>query len=205
MYAIRSYYAYDESPNHSGLFRTGMPDTLVMHFTLGDTYTSSVNWLKNPNAKASAHLVVGRKGEVVQLVPFNQIAWHAGASQWNGRSGLNNYSIGIEIANAGILSKRSDGYYTTFGKRIDNDQVVLAPHKNGGPERAWEAYTPTQMAVVEQLCEALIANYPISELVGHDDIAPGRKFDPGPAFPIESLRSKILFGRKDEEERTLVV
>lgn len=192
-------FRFDASDNHSGLFSHGLPDTIVMHYTAGASYGSSVNWLKNKRAKASAHLVVGRKGEVVQLVPFNSIAWHAGQSQWRGRVGLNKYSIGIEIANAGLLERRVNGYYTSFGRKVPDEKVVIARHKHHDDEQAWEAYTSEQIEIVEELCVALMDEYPIKEIVGHDDIAPKRKKDPGPAFPLEALRNRLLYTRADDE------
>ncbi len=195
-------FAFEATENHSGMFAAGYPDTIVIHYTAGASYRSSVNWLKDKRAMASAHLVVGRKGEVVQLVPFNTIAWHAGRSQWNGRTRLNNYSIGIEIANAGLLERRANGYYTSYGTKVPDDQVVLAQHKHGDVEQAWEAYSIEQLNMVEDLCLALMEAYPIKEIVGHDDIAPHRKTDPGPAFPLEAMRNRLLAGRADVDTET---
>ncbi|WP_462319071.1 N-acetylmuramoyl-L-alanine amidase [Marinilabilia sp.] len=192
--------SYEESPNCSGPFANELPDTIVIHYTAGSSLSSSVNWLTNPQAKASAHLVIGKSGEIVQLVPFNIKAWHAGRSIWKGRQGLNHFSIGIELDNAGMLEKRADGFYTCFGKRIDNSQVVLAPHKNGREEKAWEAFTEKQIDAVEKICLILKEEYPITEIVGHDDIAPKRKTDPGPAFPLQNLRNNVLIGRADNHE-----
>ncbi|MGM0376328.1 MAG: N-acetylmuramoyl-L-alanine amidase [Bacteroidota bacterium] len=194
--------SFEESPNHSEPFPADLPDTIVIHYTAGSSLRSSVNWLKNPRAKASAHLVVGRTGNIVQLVPFNIKAWHAGQSRWKNRTGLNHYSIGIEIDNAGMLEKRADGYYTYFGKRIDNSQAVLATHKHQNTETPWEAFTQKQLETVEMLCMELKEQYNIREITGHDDIAPGRKTDPGPAFPLKSVRDRILLGRKEDEQET---
>lgn len=191
--------SYHESPNCGGSFPSELPDTIVIHYTAGSSLSTSVSWLSNPQAQASAHLVIGKSGEIVQLVPFNTKAWHAGQSSWKGRSGLNHYSLGIELDNAGMLEKRADGFYTYFGKRIDNSQVVLSSHKYGGEEKAWEAFTEKQIEAVEKVCLLLKENYPVSEIVGHDDIAPKRKTDPGPAFPLNNLRDKVLLGRAVDE------
>lgn len=189
-----------ESPNQSGVFAAGLPDTIVIHYTGGSSLDSSVDWLRRPAAQASAHLVVGKTGKIVQLVSFNKIAWHAGRSKWKNRTGLNKYSIGIEIDNAGLLEKRADGtYYTSFGRIINDNKVVLAPHKNDSALGAWEAYTDKQMDAVADICSMLMEQYPITEIVGHDDISPGRKIDPGPAYPMKELRDTILIGRKEEE------
>lgn len=190
--------SFQETPNVSGPFKSGLPDTIVIHYTAGSSLKSSASWLQNPNAKASAHLVVGKAGEIIQLAPFDVRTWHAGRSSWKGRSGLNQYSIGIEIDNAGPLTQTPDGYMTHFSKLVDNKNVVLATHKLDSNERGWEAYTSQQIELVEEICLALKEVYNISEIVGHDDIAPSRKRDPGPAFPMESLQSKVLFGRNED-------
>ena len=191
---------FKQTPNTSGNFNDGLPDTVVLHYTAGSSLDSAVNWLTNKKAQASAHFVVGKNGKVVQLAPLNVITWHAGKSRWKNRSSLNYCSIGIEIDNAGILEKRAAGYFTYFDKQIENEKVVLARHKNRTTEAAWEAYTVEQLKAVEALCTLLIEQYNIKELVGHDDIAPDRKTDPGPAFPLQSLRDRILLGRKDDNE-----
>jgi N-acetylmuramoyl-L-alanine amidase len=82
------------------------PDTIVLHYTAGGNADSAVQTFKNPLTRTSAHLIIGQDGKVIQMVPFNKIAWHAGESQYEGRTGFNKYSIGIEIDNAGPLEKR---------------------------------------------------------------------------------------------------
>jgi len=190
--------SFEETPNVSGPFPGGLPDTIVIHYTAGSSLTSSASWLRNPQANASAHLVVGKNGQVVQLAPFNIKTWHAGRSSWKGRSGLNQYSIGIEIDNAGVLKQSPDGYYTNFSKKVDSENVVIAKHKLDSEIKGWEAYTEEQIYVVEQICLALKAAYPIAEIVGHEDIAPSRKRDPGPAFPMLALQSKVMIGRNED-------
>jgi len=190
--------SFEETPNVSGPFVSGLPDTIVIHYTAGSSLTSSANWLRNPQANASAHLVVGKSGEVIQLAPFNIKTWHAGRSSWKGRSGLNQYSIGIEIDNAGVLKQSPDGYYTSFSKKVNPENVVIAKHKLDIEVKGWEVYTPEQIEVVEQICLALKQAYPIIEIVGHEDIAPSRKRDPGPAFPMVALQSKVMIGRNED-------
>ncbi len=76
---------YIRSPNVGG---TLDPKYLVMHYTAGQTAEGAVSWLTNKISKASAHLVVGRDGEVTQLVRFNRIAMHCGPSHWDGLTGM---------------------------------------------------------------------------------------------------------------------
>ena len=84
--------------NRQGL---GVPDMIILHYTAGTSAESSAKFLVRPDVKASAHVVIGRDGQVIQLVPFNIEAWHAGKSSYRGRNELNHYSIGIELDNLG--------------------------------------------------------------------------------------------------------
>ena len=192
--------SHQHSPNTSGTFGTGLPDTIVIHFTGGRSAASSANWLCDPKAKASAHVIIGKKGEIIQLVPFDTVAWHAGRSAWDGRSGLNHYSIGIELDNPGRLEQRAEGYYTWFGTRVADGLVTQATHRNEAVPTYWQAYTEAQVAVTEQLCDLLIATYPIQWILGHEEISPGRKVDPGPAFPLDKLRNNLLYQDRHHED-----
>jgi hypothetical protein len=73
------------------------PDTVILHYTAGSSAASSAAWLTDLTVKASAHVVIGKDGEIYQLVPFDTIAWHAGTSAYGGRTAFNNFSIGIVI------------------------------------------------------------------------------------------------------------
>jgi N-acetylmuramoyl-L-alanine amidase len=190
-----SAYDYRESPNRSGILR---PAYLVMHYTAGPSAASSINWLTSPDAKASAHLVIGRDGSITQLVPFNRVAWHAGKSRWDGLTGLNNLSVGIELDNAGILTRTGSRWKAWFGSLYDDDDVIEAVHKHGGPLRGWHSYTEPQITAAREVGTLLVRHYKLKDVIGHDDIAPGRKQDPGPAFPMDSFRSALM-GRQDSD------
>jgi N-acetylmuramoyl-L-alanine amidase len=153
---------------------------LVIHFTSGASAESSIEFWRTPAAKgASAHIVIDRDGTVYQCRPFNQTCGHAGVSAWKGFKGLNSCSIGIELANAGDDEKLA-AKWGKFG--------VTAKHKNGGPLQKWEGYPPAQIGACLAVSEALVARYNLDDVVGHEDIAPSRKNDPGPAFPMGELR-----------------
>lgn len=163
----------------------GMPTrrALVIHFTAGATAKSSIDWWRRSGA-ASAHIVIERDGTIYQCRPFNKTAGHAGISAWTdpntGRrfTSLNHCTIGIELANGG------DAYPRKFSKL----EPVRARHKHGGPEKEWECYPEEQLAACRELSRALVERYNLDDIVGHDDVSPGRKVDPGPAFPMDDLR-----------------
>lgn len=192
---------YKASPNHGGPFANGLPDAIIIHFTAGASAESSAKWLCNPQAKASAHVVVGRDGSITQLVPFNTVAWHAGTSSFGERNGYNKFSIGIEIDNPGRLRKTEAGtFQAAFGRTYSADQVIKAVHRNEHAESYWLAYTEAQLDAVFELCATLCETYKICEILGHEEIAPGRKDDPGPAFPLDRLRQRLLFKGRDQDE-----
>lgn len=183
---------YQQTP-HGG--RVLKPRFLVLHYTAGRSFESAVAWFRNPKAKASAHLVVGRGGELCQMQPFNKTCWHAGVSCWKNFRGLNDYAIGIEIDNPGLLQKNEKGvWHAWFGKTYAPDEVMAAKHHLGGEFHGWHLYTPQQIEMVLEIASELHAHYKFDDILGHEDISWPRKTDPGPAFPLQNIKAKI-FGR----------
>ena len=182
-----------ESPNQGGPFASGNLDTIVIHYTDSATPRDAIDTLCDPERKVSAHLVVGRDESVAQLLPFDTVGWHAGESRWQGRSALNQYSIGVEIDNAGRLEECQDGRYVAwFGKEYPAEEMVHAIHRNESEPSCWHRFATAQVELVERLCALLIAVYGIDTIVGHEEIAPDRKHDPGPAFPLDEMRDRLF-------------
>lgn len=92
------YATWRPSPNHGGIIT---PELVVIHYTGSNSLVGAMSWLCSPAARVSAHLVISKSGQVFQLVPFNVAAWHAGKSEYSGRSGVNQFSIGIEHVGLG--------------------------------------------------------------------------------------------------------
>ncbi|MBX9991309.1 N-acetylmuramoyl-L-alanine amidase [Phreatobacter oligotrophus] len=169
------------------------PAYLVLHYTAGLTAASAIGWFLDPKAKASAHLVIGRDGAVTQMMAFDRSAWHAGVSAWAGLSGLNSHSIGIEMVNAGKLVRGPAGGWRTWtGEPVPEADVLIARHRNEPAEAAWHRYSEAQVATVTAIGAALHAAYRFKGVVGHEDIAPRRKVDPGPAFPLKEVAARIM-------------
>jgi len=163
---------------------------LVIHFTAGASGQSSIDFWRTPAAKgASAHIVIERDGRIIQCRPFNRTCGHAGASKWKdpktGKlyTSLNNCSIGIELANAG-----NDDDALKWAQRQPGCTTIKARHRNGGPQVEWEVFPSAQLAACLMLSQLLVAHYHLDDVTGHDCIAPARKDDPGPAFPMASIR-----------------
>ncbi len=186
-----------KSPNTGGDLK---PDSIIIHYTAGRDAESSIRTLVNPKVKASAHLVVGRDNSVTQLVPFNVVAWHAGKSSLGGRTGFNQFSIGIEIDNAGVLTRQGNVYSSWFGRAYQEKDVLRAVHRNETVRKYWHRYTEEQITLVQEICAALIEAYDIDAIWGHEEISPGRKIDPGPAFPLDKMRQRLLLGHRDEDD-----
>lgn len=177
----------------SGTFKPGNLRFVVIHYTAGVNFDADVKTLSTADVQASCQLVVSPEGKVTQVGTFRDILWHAGRSSWRGLSGLNSYSIGIENTNPGWveLAYEKEGVkYFKFplnGKVYWNDkddEIVQAAHPNGGPVRYWVRFTKAQLDANEGIIRALMKAYPtIQEVVGHDQIAPDRKIDPGPCLP----------------------
>jgi N-acetylmuramoyl-L-alanine amidase len=138
--------------------RTALPDTIVLHYTGMLTGQAALDRLRDPEAKVSAHYLVEEDGRVFSLVAEARCAWHAGVSCWKGRQNLNDASIGIEIVNPG--------------------------HEHG-----YRAFPEAQVAAVLELVGDIRSRWTIedNQIVGHSDIAPDRKEDPGELFPWKRL------------------
>lgn len=184
---------YARTPNHSGPFRVP-PTLIVVHDTAGASLASSVAWLRDRRARASAHVVIGRGGEVVQLLPFDHIAWHAGRSRYRGRAGCNAFSIGIEHDNPGKLGPGGVSY---FGRRYDGAEYIETPEHGRG---WWLPYTEEQLAASLGVVLALRDRYPsLVDLEPHWAISPGRKVDTNPLFPLEAFRTAMEGRRGDAD------
>jgi N-acetylmuramoyl-L-alanine amidase len=183
-------------PHHGGRI---VPRFIIIHYTAGGSADSSYDALDR--AGLSAHILIKRDGALIQCVDFDSKAFHAGKSFWRGYRSLNSCSIGIEVCNYGWLMRRGDGKFQRVGETpvFEPEEVIVADHKNGRPrDVGWEVYPEAQLVVLKEVCEALLNEYPtIIEIVGHDDISPDRKQDPGPAMPMTSLQR--LVDRRNEE------
>lgn len=181
------WVTFNPSPHHSS--RKGQEiSAIIMHYTAGGSQAATVGWFRNPDAKVSAHYVVGRDGTVTQMVPLGQAAWHAGKSKIGDKSGINAYSVGIEICNWGPL-RQVDGQFINYtGRKYDGPTPIQS--EDG---RYWEPYTDAQYAALLKLCGYLIDQYNITHITGHSDIAipQGRKTDPGEAFQWEKFQKGL--------------
>jgi N-acetylmuramoyl-L-alanine amidase len=178
------------SPHHSEGFQ---PRMLIVHYTASLTLQSTVGWFQEPRAAVSSHVIVDRDGEVVQMVPFNRRAWHAGKSRWGDLENLNACAIGLELVNAGALDRLPSGDWVDWAKhRIPERDVMVASHKHEARERGWHVYPEIQLARALEVARALHAPYGFTDVLGHDDVAPDRKVDPGPAFPMARFAAAVL-------------
>jgi N-acetylmuramoyl-L-alanine amidase len=180
---------FEESPNHGDVFA---PDTIIIHYTAGPSARSAINTFIEPEKKVSAHVVIDTDGSLTQMVPFNMVAWHAGKSRHLDRKGLNKYSIGIEVVNAGRLNRSGSVFVSWFGREYGMDKVMKAVHRNEDVSTFWHRYSEEQISSVSDLCSTLVNHYNLKFILGHEEVSPGRKIDPGPAFPLDKLRNRIL-------------
>lgn len=148
------------SPN-AGERRGGVrPDLVILHYTGMGTGQAAEDWLCTPESHVSCHYIVHEDGCIVQMVREADRAWHAGAGSWFGRDDVNSFSVGIEIVNPG--------------------------HEAGCPP-----FPDRQIEQVVALSRDICARWRIApeRVLGHSDVAPGRKIDPGERFPWAVLAS----------------
>ena len=137
---------------------------VIFHYTGMQSEIESINRLCNNKSKVSCHYFINRKGRVLQLVKENKVAWHAGKSKWKNFKNLNEKSIGIELCNKG--------------------------HEFG-----YQNFSKPQIVCLLKLCKKLKKKYKIKNenFLGHSDVSPLRKQDPGEKFPWKKL-SKFNIG-----------
>lgn len=155
-------------------------DFIIIHYTAADTALSSHNNFQNPETKVSWHLTIDQNAVVHQLYDFRKITWHAGKSSWRTATQsydqMNPVSIGIELVNAGPLLFKNGSYYTWYNKMIPDSMVFF--DANGNP---WHAFTHNQLQTAWNICSVLCKEYKCIDILGHNEISPGRKQDPGEA------------------------
>ena len=149
------------SPNHDARPDATTVDILLLHYTGMPTGPDALARLCDPVAKVSAHYCIEENGRIFRLVDENRRAWHAGVACWAGASNINARSIGIELVNPG--------------------------HEFG-----YRAFPEPQMAALIPLCQAILARHPIPphRVLGHADVAPTRKEDPGELFDWQRLAAE---------------
>jgi N-acetylmuramoyl-L-alanine amidase len=147
-----------DAPSPNFDARTAPPDILVLHYTGMPTGEEALARLRDPEAKVSSHYLVEEDGRVFRLVPEERRAWHAGVSFWKGERNINGVSIGVEIVNPG--------------------------HEFG-----YRPFPEAQVAAVIALVADIRTRWTIDDgrIVGHSDVAPERKDDPGELFPWKRL------------------
>ena len=201
---VGSAVGFEGTPNKGGVLSGGQPRYVVMHFTANGSARGAIDWLSNRQAKASAHLVVGPDGAVTQMVDLNAKAWHAGKSSWKGLCGLNSHSVGIEMVNWGGLQGTRGGWKSWTGVPVQDGRVIESAHRNSpGQLRGWEIYDAAQIDAAASIVGAIADAYGIGprEVIGHDDISPIRKTDPGPAWDMDSFRA-LVFGSAEDDADT---
>ena len=131
---------------------------VIIHYTGMQSEIESIKRLNNPKSKVSCHYLINREGKIIQMVKDMNTAWHAGKSKWKKINNLNNISLGIELVNKG--------------------------HKFG-----YQNFSSKQINSLIKLCKNLKKKYLIKKenFLGHSDIAPLRKMDPGEKFPWKKL------------------
>ena len=134
---------------------------LIFHYTGMRNEKVATNRLTNSSSKVSSHYMIKNNGDIIIMVPDLYISWHAGKSRWKNLNSLNKYSIGIEISNPG--------------------------HRFN-----YKKFSNVQIKSILKLCKFLIKKYKIKpqNILGHSDIAPERKIDPGEKFPWQFLAKK---------------
>lgn len=148
------------------------PTILILHYTAA-SLGKTIAIFTSPTQVVSSHYTIAEDGTIYQHVNEADSAYHAGLSYWDGKDGLNRHSLGIEQVNEG------------YKERENQPDGIIVP----GSDKQWYSFDERQIVAAIALCNDLIARYKIEprNVVGHGDVAPKRKVDPGPLYPWETL------------------
>ena len=154
-------------------------DLVVVHYTATTRAESALRILAR--RRLSAHFLIGTRGRLFQMVPTRRRAWHAGVSAFQGREGVNAFSIGVEMVNPGPL-RQAHGAWMAGSARWTGP----VSQRDG---EGWAGWPDRQIAALLDLLAWIGQVHPSvrGHVTGHGEIAPARKVDPGPAFPWHYL------------------
>jgi N-acetylmuramoyl-L-alanine amidase len=157
----------------------------------------------DPNTKASAHVLVQPDGTLVHCLDHQTKAWHAGESVWMGYESLNHHFLGIEVLVAGIHTWRS--YLLAIGRDPSNPTAVTPPHERPVSPYRQKQYESTAWCIRQWMKECPEIDRQM--IVGHEQVAPDRKPDPGPLFDWDQLwgelsKLEIMEGYDADQEVT---
>ncbi|RLF65327.1 MAG: hypothetical protein DRN30_04145, partial [Thermoplasmata archaeon] len=165
------------------------PAGIVIHHTATYNLNSTVNYFKKN--VVDVQFVLGHDGKIIQMVPCNKTAAHAGKSEWNGKKWLNNSYIGIEVVNIGWLKKKGNKFYDGY-KRLWKGEVR---ERKAEGFKYWEPFTAAQEKELLELCVWLVKEYdiPIENIAAHFEVSPGRKNDPagGLSMSFDQFRNSV--------------
>ncbi|WP_315822276.1 N-acetylmuramoyl-L-alanine amidase [Paraflavitalea speifideaquila] len=128
------------------------------------------------------------------MLPFNTIAWHAGVSEWNGLTNLNNYSIGIELDNAGWLTHNNYRFLSWQEQEYPFAEIYHHQTYAPGQMEYWHAYTEAQINMALSVTRLLVEQFDIEAILGHEEVAPDRKKIQVRHFPCKHF-ANYLFNR----------
>lgn len=179
-----------------GKYPKGYPEGAVVHWTSGSSASSSIEY---GISQGYNFWMIDRHGKIYQPCSLDGWGYHAGASSWPSLgSSLSNRLVGIEIDNCGKLEKQSDGSFKAwFGRKLQAESVRISPKKDNIAAGAYEKFTSEQEEALEHLLLWLKSNNPdvfkIENVLGHDEISPGRKTDPGASLSVSmpEFRDKL--------------
>ena len=158
------------------------PQGVVIHYTVSDNLDATVAFFQKN--EVDIHFLIGKDGSMVQMVPCNRQAAHAGESAWGNLKFLNQYFLGIEVVCLGPVQRQKngsflDGYARPY-RGTPRDKLMLG-------NRFWDPFTPAQEAALRDLVGWMLATYkfPVGNIVGHHEVAPNRKVDPGGSLSMD--------------------
>jgi len=166
-------------------------DMIIIKSTTNQV-VNEAGYINGNETTSPAHVLIDRDGLVTQFIPFNKQTGHHLGGSWEGIKDLTSRSIIMVFENHGRLEKQADHFISNQGVKIETTDVFTGIHQNEESLSYWQKFTENQVLIAEKIIRCLTSAYQVKYILGYEEVCPGLQTDPGPAFPLEIMRRKIM-------------
>ncbi len=193
---LLNHYIDSQIKQHKNVVCTLLDDLISPDFIIIKNISQPFAYTYKENnisqTKPDVHLVIDRIGNITQLIPFNKQVCGEIHGSWGIYKNIKSRAIVIALENHGRLCKQDDSFISWEGTVLEKTDVFEGTHRNEDSPNYWEKYPKGQTLITEKINQCLVTTYKVKCILGYEEVCPGLKVDPGPAFPLEIMRNKLV-------------
>jgi len=193
---LLNHYIDSQIKQHQNVVCTLLEDLVSSNYLIVKSISTPLSkYYKSTDiteSKPDVHLIIDRKGEITQLIPFNKQVSGDILGSWDDTKQLKPHAIVIALENHGRLTKQLESYFSWEKTEVSKPDVFGGIHRNEDTLSYWEKYPKSQTLITEKVSQCLVTAYKVKYILGYEEVCPGLKVDPGPAFPLEIIKSKLM-------------